>query len=809
MSAAVQSLGRVGVRVRGTRVPVEWLLTFAGLLGVTLAPLASIHFVGWAPGTQVLFAVATLAILVAWWLSRRRMSSWWIVGIGVVSDVAVAYLVASEAFPGPIDGARNFVALFGDTVDWVQLRQAGDISVEQPLGAAVGESWELLRDLYFRLENWFRSAFAFQVSRDNVVFLFWMTMAAWGMGFFSGWAAFRRGSPLLAVIPGTLALGINVTYIGPDWVPFVVFLSAALGLTVHMRVTSLESKWAASGTPYSGHLGSTVLAPTAGVIALVVILSVALPRAAGNPVAEAFWMHLGDGWGNVETGIQRLFGGVSNPAGAALAGRESIGLSGPQPFQPQGTLVIESTSPNYWKGQTFDIYTGQGWRSTYRELAEREPSELVEDTFELDARAPVRTNVEMLDFNTSVLYAPGDVIRVNRRYLVQVDDAGAPVQDHASIRATRRVGQRLVYSVDSTVSGATITQLREASTEYPDWIGPYLKLPEMPERVLELARRIGEGGETVFDRVLLVEFFMRRFPFAVDVPELPGDRDATDFFLFDVRRGSASMIASTMAVLVRALDVPSRIVNGFVFGKYDASTNRFFVNSEHAHTWVEVYFPQYGWVTFEPSGFRLPVARSTTTSVDGEALDPGGSSLGPGFDDLLEELELMGGSASAGGFAPLEADQPSAIGEFFGNIVGILVVLGVVVGLAALVLLSTVGVSFLRDRFQAPGTGVQRTYARMVSYAHRAGYNAAAAETPQQISQRLGVALFPAAEAVTVNGVSPPEAVAAAYMRATYSRHRVTRAERQTVDAAWRIIRRRLLRRTFQPGRVLGRFRRN
>ena len=135
MSAAAQTVSRI----RFPTLPAGSLLTFALLLAATLAPLASIHFVGWAPGTGVLFAVAILAVLAAWWQSSRGISSVWIVAIGVVSDLAVAYVVASEAFPGPIDGVRNFVALFGDTVEWVQLRQSGALGGE-PRPARPGSS---------------------------------------------------------------------------------------------------------------------------------------------------------------------------------------------------------------------------------------------------------------------------------------------------------------------------------------------------------------------------------------------------------------------------------------------------------------------------------------------------------------------------------------------------------------------------------------------------------------------------------------------------------------------------------------------
>ena len=70
------------------------------------------------------------------------------------------------------------------------------------------------------------------------------------------------------------------------------------------------------------------------------------------------------------------------------------------------------------------------------------------------------------------------------------------IDDYASVRATRRVGQRLVYSVDSTLAAATTEQLRAAPTTYPAWAELYIELPELPPRVLEFAARLAETGET-------------------------------------------------------------------------------------------------------------------------------------------------------------------------------------------------------------------------------------------------------------------------------------------------------------------------
>ncbi len=800
MATAVGALGQT----QRFMLPRATWLTLGLVLAVTIAPLASIHLVGWAPGTEVLFAVVVAGALLAFWLSRTRLRTRWTIAIGAVLDLVVAYVIASEAFPGPIDGLRNFGALFGETVEWVQLRQAGDFRAAQPVAGAVGESAQLLQDLYFRLETWFQSAFALQVSRDNVVFLFWMSMAAWAMGYFTAWAAFRQRNPLLALLPGTLAIGINITYIGPDWVPFVVFLFAGLALTVHIRMTTLQRKWAATGTDYSSDLSWNVLATSTLVIALVVLLSVGLPRAAGNPVAEAFWTYLGDGWGNVETGIQRLFGGVSNPSGSALAGRETLGLSGPQPLRPQGTLIIQSTAPSYWRGQTFNVYTGQGWRSSFRELAERGPSVPVAERIDLRSRIASRTNVEILDAGSAVLYAPGDAVRLNRRYLVQVVDRDSPISDFASIRATRRVGQRLVYSVDSTFAGATAPELRSAPTEYPEWLQAYTDLPEIPERIQRLAQRLAQAGDTAFDRVQAVEFFMRRFPFASDIPPLPSDRDASDFCLFDLRRGHPSLIASTAAVLVRSMGYPSRIATGFTRGTFDPQSERYIVNPEDSHAWIEVYFPTYGWVAFEPSGFRVPVVRGGAGGLTG-LNDASRLAELTDVTSFLDDLDEFDDDID---FSPVLPDEGLGPPGILDNLSGAVVVIGAVLGVIAAVFFAIMAVAFARDRLQEPRESVQRTYQRMVRYARRAGYNTDQSLTPWELARQLSGELFSgdtgsAATSVKVR-LRPPESVASTYLRATYSRHAITQMEKRTVEQAWKQIRRRLLRRLLRLPRRVG-----
>jgi len=775
------------------------------VLIITLAPLASVHSVEWAPGTLILFPIGIAAVGLASALARSKLRSVWIVVIGAITDLGVAFIVASEALPGPFDAVRNFIALFGSTIEWVRQREAGELFHEQPLTSALTESGRLLADMAFRLEAWFQAALALQVSRDNIVFIFWMTLAAWAIGFTAAWAALRLNNAYLAVTPALLAIGVNITYVGTDWEPFAIFLFASLALVVHSRMVRLETKWANAGTDYSDELAPNLFMVSGALISLIVVLSIALPRAQGNPVAEAFWTYLGDGWGNVETGIQRVFGGVSNPRGSSAPGRESLSLSGPEPLTRSGSLLIASTEPSYWRGQTFDVYTGRAWRSSQRELASRRANEPITDSVSLKSRLPSRSNIEIVESNSSLLYAPGDTLRINRPYRVQVSRSDGPIDDYASIRSTRRAGQRLIYSVDTTLAAATVDQLRNAPTKYPNWIDRYLELPELSPRVAELSSRLSMAGTTAYDRARAAEFFMRRFPYSPSASPLPEDRDAADFFLFDLRQGHSSLIASTMVVLVRSMGIPARLAQGFTLGIFDPSTQRYFVTSEDSHTWVEVYFPLYGWVLFEPSGFRVPSVRGSALDSSANA-NPDTQSTSADLtdvDDFLDELSALGPND----FQPL---KPPVDTTGFQSILSgleiaprILIALGSLVAAVATTLLTW---STLRDLFEGPKASVARQYSRMVRMAQRAGYNDTIGFTPAELGKSLGTELFPPNPVVVMKNVyrepTPPEIIAGVYVRSLYGQQQVSRAERKLVHAAWKRVRLRLFR---QRIRMTGR----
>ena len=206
----------------------------------------------------------------------------------------------------------------------------------------------------------------------------------------------------------------------------------------------------------------------------------------------------------------------------------------------------------------------------------------------------------------------------------------------------------------TSVSVAEPEDLAEAGTDYDGFITDhYLQLPEsLPQRVRDLAAELTDASES-----------LRQGKGDTGPPErrrihlLTGDRgspvgsDGVEHFLFETQTGYSDYFASSMAVMLRASGVPARLTAGYAPGELDPNSGQYFIRDTDSHVWVQVYFPSYGWIDFEPTpAWDLP-GRDTAPTVD----SGGGTTttqLGiedahdifPAEDPFLEELDPFGGS---------------------------------------------------------------------------------------------------------------------------------------------------------------------
>jgi protein-glutamine gamma-glutamyltransferase len=270
-----------------------------------------------------------------------------------------------------------------------------------------------------------------------------------------------------------------------------------------------------------------------------------------------------------------------------------------------------------WRGIALSTFDGKRWYTTERASKQLPPTAsgwifTSDPPLRPDPSSRengIRYTVLLQPLATDAMFGPSDIISlrgnftgegsnpeigVHRSYLLR-DSAGSLFNPFHNYSALRYEG----FSVLPTIVPA---KLRGASTQYPQEIrGAYLQLPQLDPRIPEFAKQITATAKTPYDKTVAIENYLRnRFTYTLNLTGKPGD-DPLAHFLFETRAGHCEYFASSMAILLRTLGIPAREVNGFLPGEYNDLGGDYIVRASDAHSWVEVYFPGSGWLTFDPT----------------------------------------------------------------------------------------------------------------------------------------------------------------------------------------------------------------
>ncbi|MDT8862449.1 DUF3488 and transglutaminase-like domain-containing protein [Alkalihalobacillus sp. MEB130] len=271
-----------------------------------------------------------------------------------------------------------------------------------------------------------------------------------------------------------------------------------------------------------------------------------------------------------------------------------------------------STKEHYWRGETKDYYTGRGWETTtpvQRKsflYGDRGQGIVEYEYLEAEIRFPERRT------GFDHLFYPGELMLGDRLMGAEL------FQDAFTGKASTYHGSQSIrlehYRYEYLYPSYQIDGLRATNEQDPQEIRDYYtQLPDdLPSRIRDLAMEITEGESNRYDRAKAVESYFSRADFRYETQDVPVPREGQDYvdqFLFETMRGYCDNFSTAMIVLLRSIDIPARWAKGFTQGELveslDDSRNVYEVTNGNAHSWVEVYFPELGWVPFEPTrGFE-------------------------------------------------------------------------------------------------------------------------------------------------------------------------------------------------------------
>lgn len=180
-----------------------------------------------------------------------------------------------------------------------------------------------------------------------------------------------------------------------------------------------------------------------------------------------------------------------------------------------------------------------------------------------------------------------------------------PNLDIVDWNLSRQIPANKKLTMVSHVSVSTPEDLKNSSQEYHGFIKDhYLDLPEdMPRRISNLAHQIASKEPTPYDKAVAIEKHLRsgNYVYSQKISTPPVGTDGVDYFLFTSKAGYSDYFASAMTVMLRDLGIPSRLATGYSSGSYDSKDDISTIKDSDSHGWVQVYFPSYGWIDFEPT----------------------------------------------------------------------------------------------------------------------------------------------------------------------------------------------------------------
>ena len=571
------------------------------------------------------------------------------------------------------------------------------------------------------LDYWFSGVFTDELRGGVVEFGIFILALLWALGFGAGWQALRRRQGWSSVLVGGLVLSFvlgNIAGGSARWL--ALFMGASVLLLIHMSTVQRLVSWRARRLSFEATI---VLSQSAAVLlfGLGVVLAVSVvPTTRATPLRI-----LADGAREtvetVEKQFSRLFNGLpSRLSYKTIVFEDETHFSGNPNLTDELLFTVSGDRGTYWRARTYTTYTGAGWDT----VEEAEWVDILDAQAHADEKRVTNEHFFRVRAATDTLFSGGLPVRFDQT----ADALVAPDAPDDILQVRYDEGREffptrtnLRYLGSGSESFATPADLREATTEYPEALAEtYLQLPPtLPGRVSDLAHAVAGQAENPYDQAIAIRDYVKStFRYSLDIAAPPEDRDGVDYFLFDLRQGYCDYYASSMAVLLRTLDIPSRYVLGYASGKRQGGNGPFEVLDLNYHSWVEAYFPGYGWYLFEPT-------------PDNAVEFGGGDTVVPPSIQFAPEL-------IAGLFAEDDDDLDEFIGEFRPtggpSINGAAVLYGLLgaLGLVALVV-------WYRAWWSLRRLGVaDEMYAKMLRLATLVGFPQRAHQTPYEYAAALG-----------------------------------------------------------------------
>jgi transglutaminase-like putative cysteine protease len=473
-------------------------------------------------------------------------------------------------------------------------------------------------------------------------------LIVWASSQFASYAAFGHRRPLNAVLVIGLLLLANMWLTTRDQLPYLVLYSvAALFLLVRFHTFDEQSDWLRRRIGDPSAISGLYLRGGSVFIAAAVAGSVLLTNVASSAPLAAAWTDVGSNLIEWSRAIERFLptSGSGRSLGPSFGPTARIIGAWTTNDDPVLTIDISAAEEEvpYLAAVIYQRFDRTAWtRFDPDQVVRAAGEELLATTADAvlpQGRRPLEVTITPVTQRRTV-FTPTMPLAVDQPTGVMLIGEGGYLE------GLERQASAAPYTVTALVpaseaeGGPTEARLRQAGTDYPAEImalyGPDAvandALGDASLALLaEIKTRAGQQA-TPYDLAATTRDILKdntRFEYDTNIQDR--NQECADVSIVEcfarIKRGYCEYYASTMAVLLREMGVPTRLVEGFLPGRRDLGAGTSLVRNSDSHAWVQVYFPDWGWIDFDPTGevatlAPLPSGRvdaSPTASTSGSA----------------------------------------------------------------------------------------------------------------------------------------------------------------------------------------------
>jgi len=516
----------------------------------------------------------------------------------------------------------------------------GALFLPWQLGLTMGVAitWpERLNSLWGRLQATFETLLQGQTVNDPLLFLVLVFAAIWALGLAAGYQLTRRGDAWSALLPTGIGIVVIQTYDTDDparALYIAIYLLAALLLVSRVAQLERQAQWRQNNSYIPLYAGGDVLRAALFIALILLVFSWGTPALASaiQPVQDV-WDKITKPFQNLQDRLNQAFNTLEGRGGVFAEYYGEIlplGLGNPRSDEIIFTVDSQGLRPPdvrfHWLVRVYDHYEDGRWEATTTQSQQHSPDDLEAPLPLYNGRWYTRVSITTNTPLATLIVVP-QTYWVSRPTRWQFRPNADGSFDITSFQTEETIRKGESYAVEAGVTDATIAELRAAGTDYPQWVVErYLQLPEnITPRTQALAQEIAQDLENPYDIAAAVTQYLRRnIEYSDTIPIPPEDREPLDWMLFDLQQGFCNYYASAEVILLRSLGIPARLAVGYAqgtriiqetLGGISEASNEvidedYIIRQRDAHAWPEVYFPNIGWVEFEPTVSQFAITRA-------------------------------------------------------------------------------------------------------------------------------------------------------------------------------------------------------